>query len=156
MVDAFPALAGLLAEEDELQFASFTNDDAWDLGCALVAAAHERRAPVAVSIVRNGHRLFTAALTGATPDNEQWIRRKERVVARFGHSSLAVRQASVERGTTFEEQFGLDPQLYAAHGGCFPVIARSVGPIGTVTVSGLPQVDDHRMVVAALRAHLGR
>jgi uncharacterized protein (UPF0303 family) len=156
MADTFPALAELLAEEDELQVSSFTNDDAWDLGCALVAAARERHAPVAVSIVRNGHRLFTAALTGATPDNDGWIRRKERVVARFGHSSLAVRQASVERGTTFEHEFGLDPQRYAAHGGCVPVVVRSVGPVGTVTVSGLPQVEDHRLVVAALRAHLAR
>jgi uncharacterized protein (UPF0303 family) len=78
------------------------------------------------------------------------------VVARFGHSSLAVRQASVERGTTFEDEFGLDPQRYAAHGGCVPVVVRSVGPVGTVTVSGLPQVEDHRLVVAALRAHLAR
>ncbi len=155
MADAFPALADLLAEEDELQFTSFTNDDAWELGSALVATARERGLPVAVSVVRNGHRLFLAALTGATPDNEQWILRKERVVARFGHSSLAVRQASVERGTTFEEEFGLDPQLYAAHGGCVPVVVRSVGPVGTVTVSGLPQVEDHRTVVAALRARLG-
>jgi uncharacterized protein (UPF0303 family) len=152
MADPFPALAELLAEEDELQFSSLSNDEAWELGCALVAAARERQAPVAISIVRNGHRLFTAALTGATPDNDRWIRRKERVVARFGHSSLAVRQAAVERGTTFEQQYGLDPQRYAAHGGCFPLIVRAVGPIGTVTVSGLPQVEDHRMVVAALRA----
>jgi uncharacterized protein (UPF0303 family) len=155
MADTFPALADLLAEEDELQFTSFTNDDAWELGSALVATARERRLPVAVSVVRNGHRLFLAALTGATPDNERWIRRKERVVARFGHSSLAVRQASVERGTTFEEQFGLDPQRYAAHGGSFPLLVRSVGPVGTVTVSGLPQVEDHRMVTTALRARLG-
>ena len=155
MADPFPSLTDLLAEEDELQFTSFTNDDAWELGCALVATARERRLPVAVSVVRNGHRLFLAALTGATPDNEEWIRRKERVVARFGHSSLAVRQASVERGTTFEEEFGLDPQRYAAHGGCVPVLVRSVGPVATVTVSGLPQVEDHRLVVAALRARLG-
>ena len=74
---------------------------------------------------------------------------------RFGHSSLYMRQSSVERGTTFEEQFGLDPLQYAAHGGAFPVIVRSVGPVGVVVVSGLPQLEDHRLVVAALRAHLG-
>jgi uncharacterized protein (UPF0303 family) len=156
MADAFPSLAELAAEEQELQFPAFTNDDAWDLGSALVAAARRDGAPVAVDITRNGHQLFHAALPGATPDNDTWIARKTRVVHRFGHSSLYVRQASRERGTTFEEEFGLDPEQYAAHGGAFPVLVRSVGPVGAVVVSGLPQLDDHRLVVAAIRAHLGR
>jgi uncharacterized protein (UPF0303 family) len=156
MADAFPSLAELAAEEQELQFTSFTNDDAWEFGSALVAAARAAEAPVAVAVTRNGHRLFAAALTGATPDNDEWIERKTRVVHRFGHSSLYVRQASIERGTTFEDEFGLDPARYAAHGGAFPVLVRSVGPVGAVVVSGLPQLDDHRMVVAAIRAHLAR
>jgi uncharacterized protein (UPF0303 family) len=154
MADVFPSLAELAAEEQELRLPGLTNEDAWALGCALVAAARAAGAPVAVRITRNGHRLFSAALTGATPDNEAWIDRKTRVVDRFGHSSLYVGQASRERGTTFEEQFGLDPARYAAHGGAFPLLVRSVGPVGSVAVSGLPQVEDHRMVVAALRAHL--
>jgi uncharacterized protein (UPF0303 family) len=154
MADAPTSLAALAAEEEELQFTSFTNDDAWALGSALVAVARRERAPVAIGITRNRHRLFHAALPGATPDNDSWIERKTRVVNRFGHSSLYVRQASIERGTTFEEEFGLDPHRYAAHGGAFPVLVRSVGPVGAVVVSGLPQVEDHRMVVAALRAHL--
>jgi uncharacterized protein (UPF0303 family) len=156
VTDTFPALSELAAEEDELQFASFTNDDAWELGSALVATARGAGLPVAIELSRNGHRLFSVALTGATPDNASWIERKTRVVHRFGHSSLYVRQASIERGTTFEEEFGLDPQLYAAHGGAFPVIVRNVGPVGAVVVSGLPQLEDHRMVVGALRAHLAR
>src|SRR5947208_17042937 len=156
MADDFPTVAELAAQEQELQFSSFTNDDAWDLGCALVAAARERGAPVVVDVTRNGHQLFHAALPGSTPDNDTWIARKQRVVHRFGHSSLYVRQASIERGTTFEEEFGLDPAQCAAHGGAFPVLVRSVGPVGVVAVSGLPQLEDHRMVVAAIRAHLAR
>ncbi|WP_448618867.1 heme-degrading domain-containing protein [Geodermatophilus sp. URMC 65] len=156
MADPFPSLAELAAEEEELQFTGFTNDDAWDLGSALVAAARRDGAPVAVDVSRHGHQLFHASLPGTSPDNDSWIQRKTRVVHRFGHSSLYVRQASIERGTTFEEEFGLDPALYAAHGGAFPVVVRSVGPVGAVVVSGLPQLEDHRMVVAALRAHLGR
>ena len=152
----FPTVAELAAEEQDLQFRSFTNDDAWDLGSALVAAARERGAPVVVDVTRNGHQLFRAALTGSSPDNDSWIARKERVVHRFGHSSLYVRQASIERGTTFEEEFALDPAQYAAHGGAVPVVVRSVGPVGVVAVSGLPQVEDHRLVVAAIRAHLAR
>src|SRR3954467_3924025 len=152
----FPTVAELAAEEQELQFRSFTNDDAWELGCALVAAARERGAAVVVDVARNGHQLFRAALPGSTPDNDTWIARKQRVVPRFGHSSLYVRQASIERGTTFEEEFALDATQYAAHGGAVPVLVRSVGPVGVVAVSGLPQLEDHRMVVAAIRAHLAR
>jgi uncharacterized protein (UPF0303 family) len=156
MADSSPSLADLAAEEEELQFSAFTNDDAWDLGSALVAAARRDGAPVAVDVSRHGHQLFHASLPGTSPDNDSWIQRKTRVVHRFGHSSLYVRQASIERGTTFEEEFGLDPALYAAHGGAFPVVVRSVGPVGAVVVSGLPQLADHRMVVASLRAHLSR
>jgi uncharacterized protein (UPF0303 family) len=147
----FPTLAELTAEEDELQLVRFTNDDAWALGASLVARARQEQLPVAVDVSRNSHQLFHAALTGATPNNDSWIQRKARVVHRFGHSSLYVGQRSREAGTTFEQQFGLDPQLFAAHGGGFPLIVRDVGPVGVVVVSGLPQVDDHRMVVAALR-----
>jgi uncharacterized protein (UPF0303 family) len=152
---SWPSLAELAAEEEVLQFTSFTNDDAWELGTAMAAVARRQAAPVAIDISRNHHQLFHVALPGATPDNDAWIERKTRVVNRFGHSTLYVRQASVEQGTTFEEEFGLDPLRYAAHGGAFPVIVRSVGAIGVIVVSGLPQLEDHRLVVAALRAHLG-
>jgi uncharacterized protein (UPF0303 family) len=154
MTDAFPSVAELAAEEEELQFSSFTNDDAWRLGGALRELAAGQGAPVAIDISRNGSQLFRAALPGATPDNEAWIARKQRVVHRFGHSTLYVRQTFVERGTTFEEQSGLDPDRYAAHGGGFPVLVRSVGPVGVLVVSGLPQLEDHRLIVTALRAHL--
>jgi uncharacterized protein (UPF0303 family) len=156
MADVAPTLAELAAEEAELQFAGFTNDDAWALGTALVDAARRQQAPVAIDIRRNHHQLFHAALPGATPDNDAWIERKARVVDRFGHSTLYLRQSFLEQGTTFEAAFGLDPALYAAHGGAFPILVRNVGPVGVVVVSGLPQLDDHRMVVAAIRAHLGR
>jgi uncharacterized protein (UPF0303 family) len=73
-------------------------------------------------------------------------------VRRFGHSSFYVgRQLE---GTTMEEKFLLDGTRFAAHGGAFPVIVRDVGVVGTVTVSGLPQAEDHRLVVAVLRAFL--
>jgi uncharacterized protein (UPF0303 family) len=153
---AFPTLAELAAEEEELQLARFTNDDAWELGTALVARAREGHLPVAVEVSRHSHQLFHAAMTGATPDNDFWIQRKAAVVHRFGHSSLYVGQRSREAGSTFEQQFGLDPQRYAAHGGAFPLLVRDVGPVGVVVVSGLPQVDDHRTVVAALRELLAQ
>ena len=156
MTDPRIPLPDLAAQEKELQFTSFTNDDAWELGSALVGTARQEQLGVAIDITRNGQQLFHAALPGTSPDNDAWIARKARVVNRFGHSSLYVREDSLSRGTTAEEEFGLDPALFAVHGGAFPVLIRAVGPVGVVVVSGLPQVDDHRMVVAALRAHLAR
>jgi len=154
VADAEISLAELAGEERELQFATFDNDDAWALGLALVDAARERQASVAIDITRNGQQLFHAALPGTAPDNDAWIERKTRVVDRFGHSSLYMGQLCREQGTTLAEKYGLDPGRYAAHGGAFPIIVRSVGPVGAVVVSGLPQVQDHRLVVAVLRAHL--
>ena len=156
MTDQQPSLADLAAEEEELRFTGFTNDDAWALGSALVATARTAGAPVAIDITRHGHRLFHAALPGSSPDNDRWIERKARVVDRFGHSSLYVRLLCEQEGSTLEEKFLLDPREYAAHGGAVPLLVRGVGPVGTVVVSGLPQVEDHRMVVAALREHLRR
>jgi uncharacterized protein (UPF0303 family) len=49
-----------------------------------------------------------------------------------------------------DEALGVDPTLYAAHGGCVPLTIRDVGVVGTVTVSGLAQVQDHLLVVEAM------
>lgn len=145
-------LEELLAQEDELQFTSFTNDDAWELGSRLVTAARSQGLPVAIDISRGEQRLFHAGMPGSAADNDAWIERKNRVVRRFGHSSYYM---GVEQGDAFGASYLLDEREYAAHGGAFPVRVRDVGVVGTVTVSGLPQEEDHRFVVAVLREFLG-
>jgi uncharacterized protein (UPF0303 family) len=152
--DAAITMAELTAQEDELQLTRFDNDDAWALGVALVEQARRDGAGVVVDIDRGGQQLFHAALAGTVPDNDSWIVRKGNVVRRFGHSSLYMGQLCREQGTTFEEKFGLPGSEYAAHGGAFPLLVRGVGPVGVVAVSGLPQVEDHRLVIRVLRRHL--
>jgi uncharacterized protein (UPF0303 family) len=154
MSDHPDPLAALLAEEDELQFGAFTNDTAWELGQAIVAAAREHRLAVTVDIRRGDQQLFHCALPGTAADNDAWIERKNRVVRRFGHSSLYMGRSYELHGTSIAEKHLLDPALYAPHGGAFPVIVRDVGVVGTVTVSGLPQEEDHRLVVSVLREFL--
>ena len=144
----------LLAQEEELQFLRFDNDTAWELGGALVAAAREAGLAVTVDIRRGDQQLFHAALPGTAADNDVWIERKVRVVRQFGHSSFYVGTLLRLEGTTIEEKFLLDGRVFAAHGGAFPVIVRDVGVVGTVTVSGLPQAEDHRLVVDVLRRFL--
>ena len=149
------SLERLLDQERELQFDRFDHETAWALGVALVDAARAAGAPLAVDIRRNGHQLFHAALDGTSPDNDAWLARKTRVVDRFGHSSLYVGERARQEGTTFEEQMRLDADAYAAHGGAFPVTVRGVGVVGTVAVSGLPELEDHAFVVGVLSAFLG-
>ncbi|MEU3519732.1 heme-degrading domain-containing protein [Streptomyces sp. NPDC006654] len=149
-----PSVEELEAQQRRLVFPQFTNDDAWALGSLLVEMARERQAPVAVDIHRAGQQLFHAALPGSTPDNDAWITRKRRVVERYGAPSYLVGARYRAKGTTFEESSRLDPDAYAAHGGSFPITVENVGVIGSVTVSGLPQLQDHRFVVEALETYL--
>ncbi|MFJ5990174.1 heme-degrading domain-containing protein [Lentzea sp. NPDC092896] len=149
-----PSSEELLAQERKLQFTRFGNDVAIDLGLHLLAAAKEQGLPIAISVQRHGHRLFHVALPGTAPDNDRWLERKARVVDLFGHSSFYVGTTFREKGSTFEAESGLDPALYAAHGGVFPVILRGTGPVGTVGVSGLPQAQDHAFVVTELESFL--
>ncbi|MEU9155460.1 heme-degrading domain-containing protein [Streptomyces sp. NPDC048417] len=149
-----PSVEELEKQERLLVFRQFTYDDAWALGSLLVEMARERQAPVAVDIHRAGQQLFHAALPGSTPDNDAWITRKRRVVERYGSASYLVGARFRAKGTTFEESSRLDPDEFAAHGGSFPITVENVGVIGTVTVSGLPQLQDHRFVVEALEKFL--
>ncbi|MGW1592872.1 heme-degrading domain-containing protein [Streptomyces sp. NPDC002343] len=156
MPDSTPTVQELEAQQRRLVLKRFTHEDAWALGCLLVELARERRAPVAVDIHRAGQQLFHAALPGSTPDNDAWIARKRRVVERYGAPSYLVGARFRAKGTTFEESSRLDPDTYAAHGGSFPLTVEGAGVIGAVTVSGLPQLEDHRLVVEALEEFLGR
>ncbi|MGA5452996.1 heme-degrading domain-containing protein [Streptomyces umbrinus] len=145
-----PTVAELEEQERRLTLPHFTYDDAWALGTLLVELARERNAPVAIDIRRAGQQLFHAALPGSTPDNDAWIDRKRRVVERYAASSLLIGTRFRAKNTTFEDSSRLDPDVYAAHGGAFPITVEGAGVIGTVVVSGLPQLEDHAMVVEAL------
>ncbi len=57
-------------------------------------------------------------------------------------------------GSAMDEALGVEPRLFAAHGGAFPIRIRDVGVVGTVTVSGLPQADDHAFVTEMIGAFL--
>jgi uncharacterized protein (UPF0303 family) len=147
-------IARLEEQERRLVFARFDHSDAWALGCLLVDLATGPDLPIAVDIRRGTQQLFHAALAGSTADNDVWIQRKVRVVERYGASSYLVGRRLAAKGQVLDAGMGVDPAAYAAHGGAFPVRVPHVGVVGVVTVSGLPQADDHALVVEALEAHL--
>lgn len=149
------SLAALIARVEgeirELQFPGFSLDDSLNLGLLLVELGKERGLPIAIDISKGEQVLFHVALPGATPDNEHWIRAKQRTAARYEVPSLLVGLRGRLRGGRIEDQGWFDQSLYAAHGGAFPLYVTGVGAVATVTVSGLPQVQDHDLVVEALR-----
>ena len=144
------------AQEAALVFASFTEEAAYAVGSAIVAAAKAVSAPVVIDIRTPDRTLFHAALPGSTPDNDEWVRRKSNSTLRFHQSSLMIGSLKDLKDEPISPDYGLDPLDYSAHGGSFPVRVAGVGVVAAITVSGLPQEDDHRMVVAALEAYLGK
>lgn len=149
-------LQQLLQEEKELQFTKFNEETAWNLGSQLVENARSKNLPVTIDITRGTHQLFHASLRGTAPDNDEWVKRKVRLVYRFGHSSFYVGQMLKSKGKSIEQSYLVSESEYAPHGGCFPIIVKDTGIVGTITVSGLPQEEDHKLVVEALRNYLAQ
>ncbi|MEU4424894.1 heme-degrading domain-containing protein [Actinoplanes sp. NPDC024001] len=147
-------IATIEEQERRLVFPRFDETDAWALGCLLVDLATDRALPVAVDIRRGEQQLFHAALPGASADNDAWIARKVRVVYRYAASSYLVGRRLAAKGQSLGPEMGVDPAQFAAHGGAFPVRVPGAGVIGVVTVSGLPQADDHALVVEAIDSFL--
>ena len=151
---ADPTDEELAAEQAELVFDSFDNDVAFALGMALVEAARGKGLSVTVDIRRGAQQVFHVGFPGTTADNDAWVERKIAVVRRFEESSLRVGCTLRRLGGTIESIFLLDPAVFGAHGGAFPITVRGAGVVGVVTVSGLPQRKDHELVVEVLRAFL--
>jgi uncharacterized protein (UPF0303 family) len=147
-------IASLEAQEEQLVFTRFDNADAWRLGSAMVAAATERAVPLTIDIRRHGNQLFHVALPGTTAENDSWIERKVNVVNRFAAASYLVGRRLAAKGTLLDEALGVEPRLFAAHGGGFPIRIRDVGVVGSVTVSGLPEADDHAFVTEMIAAYI--
>jgi uncharacterized protein (UPF0303 family) len=141
-------------QEDRLQFTSFDANTAWKVGTRLRELAEARGQTVAIDIQLNRHQLFFTAMSGTSPDNIDWIRRKVNVVNRFHRSSYAIGLRLQKDGTTLSQQVGVADADYAPHGGCFPIRLRGSGCVGTITVSGLPQRADHALVVEVLAEFL--
>lgn len=152
-------LAHVIRQEEALRLPQFDSNDAWKLGWLLRDLAVSRGHAIVIDIRRFGQppqRLFYSALPGTTPDNARWVERKSNVVARFHRSSYQVGLYLAQHGLTFTEKYALPEADYAAHGGSFPLHVIGVGVIGSVTVSGLPQREDHNLVVEGLCLLLGR
>ena len=149
-------LERIALQERQLVFSHFNAGIAWMLGCELRTLAESVQASLVIDISLHDRQLFHCAMQSATPDNADWVRRKRNTVLRCHKSSYAVGLKCSLEGGSFHEKTGVNPHDYATHGGGFPITLEGLGCIGAITVSGLPQREDHALVVQALAAHLER
>lgn len=142
-------------QENLLVFPAFSAADALAIGLMIVRNLQSAGKSGLVDVSLWDRQLFAHSMDGATADNADWVRRKINVVQRFQLSSYRKALELLDAGRSFEAARGTDPKDYAAAGGAFPIRLKGGPLIGCVTVSGLPQREDHNQSVAAIAAHLG-
>ncbi len=148
-------LATIARQERDLRFDAFDEDMAWRLGSIVRDRAAAAGWPAVIDIRSFARPLFLSALPGSAPDNVDWTRRKGNVVQRYHRSSYAIGLELQAKGGTLESRYGLPAADYADHGGAVPIAVRGTGVIGSATISGLPQREDHAVMMHALATLLG-
>ena len=64
--------------------------------------------------------------------------------------------ADVQLSRSSPEKKRMPEKEYACCGGGFPLAVKEVGVVGTICVSGLPHLEDHKLIIDSLKEYLGR
>ncbi len=147
------SLETLLNEEKDLVFKHFDNTTACFLGKSAMEKAVREKLSLAISVQCKGITMFSAFLNGTCRDNVHWIRGKQRLCRYFQHSTLYTARLMEKKGKTLESYY-LDPSRYRAKGGAFPLMMEGCGMIGSLTISGLKDHEDHDFAVEVIREYL--
>jgi uncharacterized protein (UPF0303 family) len=147
-------IAKIIEQEKALGFSAFDEETAFALGTLTREMAIADGLSVIVDVRLWDRPLCYSALPGTAAANFDWARRKINSVQAYHKSTyrMFLEQGASER--IFPPDYGLDPADYAIAGGAFPIRVAKAGVIGAVAVSGLPQRDDHNLVVRALCLYL--
>ncbi|MBS3979107.1 MAG: heme-binding protein [Rhodobacteraceae bacterium] len=146
-------IAALEAEFATLELPRFDEASALRLGQILVDLAQADRLPVVIDIRTADRVLFHAGLPGSAPLNDLWAQRKSNTALMFQLPSLLVAARNRAKNEALDRH-GLSGADYADSGGAVPIRVAGVGVVAVATVSGLPQVEDHKLVVRAIKALL--
>jgi len=139
----------LQAELAPLILPHFDETTAFHLGCILVRIAQEERMPVVVNIRNASRTFFHAALPGSRGINDAWARRKSNTALAMEEASLVTARKLAASGRSLADH-GLALADHADSGGAVPLRVKGAGMAAVCTVSGLPQVEDHRLVLRGL------
>ncbi|EDP72281.1 hypothetical protein FBALC1_14307 [Flavobacteriales bacterium ALC-1] len=135
----------------KIELDSFNNRIGLEIGLAIVNLAKKRNQNVAVKIERLNHSIFLFVDDNLPSDKHLWLRRKANVAKHFEESSLSVKNDLAKGNMTLGKTFALDEKEYLAKGGSIPVFVKTAGMIAIITVSGLHDEEDHKIIIDALK-----
>ena len=138
---------------NKIELDSFSNRMALDMGLKIIALAESRNQQIAVEICRLNHSIFLYVDDKLPVDKHNWLRRKANVAKQFEESSLNVKNDLKIGKMTLEKTFGLDEKDFLAKGGSIPIFVKNAGMIATITVSGLHDEEDHKIIIEALKGN---
>ena len=147
-------LETLEQQEQELVFDSFTNSDALKLGTILAGKIEQYEEPLTVRIFIGDVIVYQYTKAGDEEFRFGWTYRKYQLVKKTGHSSMHSRIRAQFLGEFAD--LTAQPEVYGFGCGAFPITVKGKGIIGAATVSGLPDPDDHPIVVHAIEELLGK
>jgi uncharacterized protein (UPF0303 family) len=154
-MDVEADIAMIAEQEAMLVFEKFDEAAAYAIGSAIRERGLKEKHPIVVDIRTWDRPLFYAALPGSTADNANWARRKRNVVQNFHKSTYRMVLEQQRPDRTFKPGAGLDSADYVLAGGGFPLTVKGAGVIGVIAVSGLPEREDHGVIVEVLAGYLG-
>ena len=150
----FVATAQTKTEKQEImkkiELEKFDNRMAFEMGLKVIDLAKSRNQHIAIEIVRLNHTIFLYVDDSLPMDKHNWLRRKANVAKQFEESSLSVKNDLKEGNMTLDKTFVLDEKDFLAKGGAIPIFVKGAGMVAVITVSGLHDEEDHKIIIDAL------
>ena len=161
-MEARELLELLERQEDLLRFDSFTDEDARRLGNILADIAAENPAPTTVRVTIGDTVVFQYTDSPEADVRLGWVTRKYNLIRKTGHSSMHACVRNRKLGELADKAAQED--VYGFGCGGFPIRLKDEpiteenkisSIIGCAALSGLPDPQDHDLVVRALEQYLG-
>lgn len=147
------ALELVAEQESALVFENFDEALALELGLAATALAKQKGKSIFVNVSRGLNTLFEHSMVGTSPANADFGLRKRAVVNLMNFSSITFWLHN-QNGFDFKAFMNLPERDFGSYGGSFPIRVKNAGVIGSLTISGLSDIDDHNFVIELLNSML--
>ena len=146
-----PTYEALLQQELGLELTTFDGDAAQLLGKMIVDRAKQEGKALTVTISLGRQTMFHYGVPAHGPNADHWLRRKCNAVYEYHMSSLRLGAKLIKEESSLEVE-GRSTDDFTGIGGAVPIIVKGVGVVGAVAVTGMPHVEDHEFVCAALKS----